>query len=102
MHIGGGPNDSGTKAPFVAAIDAHARDFESCAGLLEQPGVRGTFGIDLLVAADGGHPQTSNVRTVLSGEDFKKCMVSAFESVEFARPKHGKTKLSYSVRIEPR
>jgi hypothetical protein len=102
MHIGGGPNDPGTKAPFVAAIDAHAHDFESCVALLDQPGERGTFGIDLLVAAKGGHPATSNVRTVLSGDDFKKCMVAAFENVEFSRPKHGRTKLSYSLRIGSR
>jgi hypothetical protein len=102
MHIGGGPNDPGTKAPFVAAIDARVHDFEHCAALLDPSGAMGTFGIDLLVSAGGGHPQTSNVRTVLSGEDFKKCMVAAFQNVEFAHPKHGKTKLSYSVRIGPR
>jgi hypothetical protein len=100
MHIGGGPNDLATKAPFVEAIAAKKSDLERCAAELGAS-ARGTFGIDLLVEPNGGHPGTSNVRTVVGGDDFRKCMVAAFESVTFARPKHGRTKVSYSLRITP-
>ena len=101
MHVGGGPNDAATKAPFAAAIDAKAEDFRLCYSKIDSPGARGTFGIDLLVPAEGGHPATSNVRTALPGNAFRECMITAFESVEFARPKRGRTKLSYALRLEP-
>jgi hypothetical protein len=101
MHIGGGPNDAATKAPFEAAIGAKEEDFRLCYSRIDSPGARGTFGIDLLVPAEGGHPATSNVRTALPGSAFRECMITAFEGLVFARPKHGRTKLSYALRLEP-
>jgi hypothetical protein len=102
MHIGGGPNDATTKAPFIAALDAKVDAFERCYTQVETPGTRGTFGIDLLIPAEGGHPETSNVRTALSGDRFRSCMIAAFATAQFKPTKHGRTKLSYALRFEPR
>lgn len=101
MHIGGGPNDTTTKAPFAAAIDAKTDDFRRCYAKLDSPAARGTFGVDLMIPKAGGHPATSNVRTVLPGDVFRTCMTAVFESIDFARPKHGRTKLSYALRLGP-
>jgi hypothetical protein len=101
MHIGGGPNDASTKAPFTAAIDAKKDDFRRCYAQLGSPSASGTFGVDLMIATEGGHPATSNVRTALPGDVFRTCMIAAFEGIDFAPPKHGRTKLSYALRFEP-
>lgn len=101
LHIGGGPNDAPTKAPFLRAIAARFDDFRRCYEAIGVERASGTFGIDLLVPAGGGHAEASNPRTALPSADFKSCVVSAFESVEFGRPKHGATKLSYALRFDP-
>jgi hypothetical protein len=101
MHIGGGPNDAATKAPFAAAIDAKADDFRHCYAKVDSPSAHGTFGVDLLIPKEGGHAATSNVRTALPGDAFRACMRAVFESIDFARPKHGRTKLSYALRLGP-
>lgn len=100
MHIGGGPNDAATKAPFEHALaDAFGAVTECCASAACSSG---TFGLDLLVGKDGGRAQVSGVRTALP-EGPARCIESAFGAVQFATPRHGATKLSYSIRlIEPK
>jgi len=101
LHVGGGPNDAATKAPFETAIAKRFEDFQRCYAEIGKPAARGTFGIDLLVAATGGHPTTSKVRTALPGDAFRDCVALVFETVEFDPPKHGATKLSYALSFEP-
>jgi hypothetical protein len=101
LHIGGGPNDAATKGPFLRQLAAEFDSFRRCYSTVETPGARGTFGIDLLVPKEGGHAAASNPRTNLKGAAFHDCMVTAFESVSFERPKHGATKLSYALAFEP-
>ena len=100
MHIGGGPNDAATKAPFAAAIDAKADDVRRCYAKLVSPAA-GTFGLDLMIPTEGGHPAVSNVRTALPGDAFRACVIAVFESIDFAHPKHGRTKLSYALHLGP-
>ncbi len=57
----------------------------------------GTFGVDLLVPAAGGKAEVSEPRTAMRGEAFRECIVTAFEAVEFAPPKRGATRFSYSL-----
>jgi hypothetical protein len=101
LHIGGGPNDSATKAPFLRAVERRFDEFEQCYGKLGSVAAHGTFGIDLLVKASGGHPEASNPRTGMGEDEFRTCVVRAFEAIEFDPPKHGATKLSYALRFDP-
>lgn len=101
MHIGGGPNDAATKAPFEHAIAASFGELEGCYRSSAERGARGTFGIDLLVPKDGGRAEVTNPRTGLKGEGLTECLVAVFERIEFQTPRHGATKLSYSVRLSP-
>jgi hypothetical protein len=101
LHIGGGPNDKATKAPFERAIAKHFAELAECYAHLEKRGATGTFGIDLLVPATGGRATSSNARTALPGAAFRDCAVHVFETVDFDKPKLGATKLSYAVRFTP-
>jgi hypothetical protein len=98
MHVGGGPNDAATKAPFERAI---ARSFDDLARCHEAAHARaGTFGVDLLIGKDGGHATVSNPRTAIGDEAFRKCALGVFENVVFERPRRGPTTISYSVRFD--
>jgi hypothetical protein len=99
LHIGGGPNDAETKAPFLRAVEARFSDFLDCYRKSEDPGKGGTFGIDLHIARAGGKPHVEQPRTGMRGADFRSCVVSVFENVEFDKPKHGPTVISYSLRF---
>jgi hypothetical protein len=95
LHIGGGPNDAATKAPFKKAIEAAFDEFARCHERAETD--NGTFGVDLLVSAQGGKAEVSAPRTSMRGDAFRQCVVAAFGAVEFGAPKRGATRLSYSL-----
>jgi hypothetical protein len=101
LHIGGGPNDAATKAPFLRQIEPKFSEFARCYGLVESPSAHGTFGIDLLIAKGGGNPVTSNPRTSIKGADFRACVVNAFAAISFDPPRRGATKLSYALSFDP-
>jgi hypothetical protein len=101
LHVGGGPNDAVTKAPFLHAIERRFDAFKRCYGKIEKANVRGTFGIDLLIEKDGGHPKTSNSRTAMPGDEFRDCVSHVFETVQFDPPKRGATTISYALEFEP-
>jgi hypothetical protein len=98
MHVGGGANDPASKAPFLRALEARFPAFLECFRLVPEPGSGGTFGVDLRVAAAGGPPSVEEPRTVLGGDAFRSCMLSAFESVAF-EPTKKPVVISYSVRF---
>jgi len=99
LHIGGGPNDAETKAPFLSAVAERFPSFMDCYRKNEEPAQGGRFGVDLHVARGGGHPRIEQPRTSLRGAEFRACLGSVFESVDFKKPKHGPTTLSYSLRF---
>lgn len=99
LHIGGGPNDAETKAPFSSAIARHFPAFMACYRKSEDPAQGGRFGVDLHIARGGGRARLEQPRTALRGGDFRACLSQVFESVEFAPPKRGPTTLSYSLRF---
>ena len=99
LHIGGGPNDAETKAPFLSAIAERFPSFMDCYRKSEDPAQGGRFGVDLHIARAGGHPRIEQPRTSLRGPDFRACLSSVFESVDFKKPKQGPTTLSYSLRF---
>lgn len=100
LHVGGGPNDAATKAPFEHAIQKQFDDFKRCYGKIATPGAHGTFGIDLLIEKEGGHPKTSGSRTAMP-DTFRDCVAHVFETVVFDRPKLGATKISYALKFDP-
>lgn len=101
LHVGGGPNDAATKAPFERAIRRVFDDFKRCYAKIGAPGAKGTFGIDLHIDRAGGHPATSNARTALPGDEFRDCVQQTFETVSFDPPRLGPTTISYALRFDP-
>ena len=100
LHIGGGPNDADSKAPFLSAIAERFPSFMDCYRKNEDPAAGGRFGIDLHIARGGGHPRLEQPRTALRGADFRACLTSVFETVDFQKPKKGPTTISYSLRFQ--
>jgi hypothetical protein len=102
MHIGGGPNDATSKAPFKRAIEPHFEQFLACYREVEEPLKGGTFGVDLLVGREGGGAELRQPRTGMRGQAFRDCMLKALNAIEFERPPKGPTVVSYSVKFEVR
>ena len=99
LHIGGGPNDAETKAPFLTAVAERFPAFMDCYRKIEDPAQGGRFGIDLHIARGGGRAHLEQPRTTLRGPEFRACVSSAFESVDFQKPKRGPTTISYALRF---
>ncbi len=99
LHVGGGPNDSETKAPFARAIAERFPEFMNCYRKADEPAKGGRFGIDLHIARAGGHARLEQPRTAMHGQGFRECVVATFESVEFAKPARGPTTISYSLHF---
>ena len=102
MHVGGGKNDASEKAPIHRSVEPHMDDFKKCFAKASDQAKGGDFGLDLHIDHAGGKATTSHPRTALKGEGFKECMVSAFEAIDFEKPKGGTTTVSYSVRFTPK
>jgi len=73
----------------------------SRAAVLRSPDRGGDFGVDLLIPAEGGHATLSHPRTALEPQAFRDCVVAVFERIDFARPRNGRTTVSYSMRFTP-
>jgi len=99
LHIGGGPNDAGTKAPILAAIERHFDEIRLCYRRVKEPERGGSFGADLLIPLGGGHPVVRQTRTKLDGEGFVDCVTQALASVDFPAPKRA-TVVSYSMLFQ--
>jgi hypothetical protein len=102
MHIGGGPNDGVTKAPIASSVAPHFERFRACWSQVADPHHGGDFGVDLLIPAEGGRASVSHPRSRLGPDAFRDCVVHVFEEVDFAKPRGGRTTVSYSLRFEPR
>jgi hypothetical protein len=101
MHIGGGPNDAATKAPIAGSVAPHFDELRACWGQVGEPTRAGDFGVDLLIPADGGLARVSNARTSLGPDAFRDCVLHVFGQIDFARPRTGRTTVSYSLRFTP-
>jgi hypothetical protein len=99
LHIGGGPNDEASRAPFQAAVGRHFDELRGCYRLVDEPEQGGVFGVDLRIPREGGKPTIQAKRTAMGGEKFRQCVVDVFSSVEFEPPPRGPTVISYSVRF---
>jgi hypothetical protein len=99
LHVGGGPNDADTKAPFQRAVAERFPAFLDCYRKNEDPEKGGRFGVDLHIARGGGHPRLEPPRTAMRGPEFRACVSAAFESVEFDKPKLGPTTISYALHF---
>ncbi|MEO8921020.1 MAG: hypothetical protein ABI488_26630 [Polyangiaceae bacterium] len=99
LHVGGGPNDADTKAPFMRAVAERFPQFMDCYRKNEDPAKGGRFGIDLHIPRAGGHPSVEQPRTAMHGPEFRACVSRVFESVAFQKPTHGSTTISYSLHF---
>ncbi len=99
LHVGGGPNDADTKAPFIRAIAERFPQFMDCYRKNDDPAKGGRFGIDLHIPRAGGHPRVEQPRTAMHGPEFRACVSNVFESVAFLKPTHGATTISYSLHF---
>lgn len=100
MHVGGGPYDEPTKEPMKRSVEPRFPDLARCWKHVMKPAPT-DFGVDLVIEATGGRARVSNPRTSVTSEGFVPCVVAFFESVDFQKPKNGKTVVSYSVRFTP-
>lgn len=100
MHVGGGPYDEPTKEPIKRSVEPHFADLARCWRHVTKPHPT-DVGVDLVIEGAGGRARVSNPRGVSEGEGFGPCVVAFFESIDFERPKNGKTVVSYSVRFTP-
>lgn len=98
LHIGGGPNDAHTKAPFIDAIAPHFGAFAQCYETAQGKKAV-TVSTDLLVSAAGGAAEVGEIRTGFKDGNFVDCVRNVFASVTFAAPKLGATRFSYSLQI---
>jgi hypothetical protein len=98
LHIGGGPNDDASKAPFLRAIEPHRDAFRACFVKVEEPEKGGTFGVDLSIGRGGGKAEVRQPRTGMKGTEFRKCVIEAFEQIVFEKPAKGPTVISFSIR----
>jgi hypothetical protein len=101
MHIGGGPNDAETKAPIATSVTPHFDELRACWAHVGDPMRAGDFGVDLLIFAEGGLARVSNARTSLGPDAFRDCVLHVFGQIDFARPRTGRTTVSYSLRFTP-
>ena len=104
MHIGGGPdaNSDENKAPIRESVAPHFDAFRRCWALVGDDKAKGDVGVDLLIPKEGGKvKKVDNMRTTFKSAPFKECVVAAFESFEFKKPRTGLTKVSYSLRFVP-
>ena len=101
MHIGGGPNDAVTKEPIRRSVEPHFDELRRCFAKADDLHKGGTFSIDLRIERQGGKAAVSHPRTVVKGKAFEACVVRVFESIDFLKPKGGKTVVSYSLRFTP-
>ena len=101
MHIGGGPNDAETKAPIGTSVSPHFGELRACWSQVSDPAKGGDFGIDLLIPAEGGLAAVSHPRTAIHPDAFRDCVVDVFSKIVFARPRTGRTTVSYSLRLTP-
>jgi hypothetical protein len=102
MHIGGGPNDAVTKAPIARSVSSHLGELGDCWTKVDDPARGGSFGVDLLIPAEGGRAAVSHPRTALRGDAFRDCVVGVLAAVDFERPRGGRTTVSYSLEFAPR
>jgi hypothetical protein len=101
MHIGGGPNNSETKEPVARSIAPHFDELRACWAAVDNAGRGGDLGVDLLIPAEGGRAKVSHPRTAIRPDAFVACVVSVLEQIDFARPRGGRTTVSYSLRFAP-
>jgi hypothetical protein len=107
MHIGGGPNDDETKAPIARSVAPHLADMGGCFAATDGHGDVDLrrhpveFGVDLTIEAAGGKAGVANPRTTWRNAAFVHCVVDIFKTVDFERPRTGRSIVSYSVRFTP-
>jgi hypothetical protein len=101
MHVGGGPYDEPTKEPMKRSVEPRFPDLAKCWSLVAAHPASADVGVDLVIEASGGRAKVSNPRASVTGEGFVPCVVAFYESVDFLKPKNGKTVVSYSVRFTP-
>ncbi|MDB4996349.1 MAG: uncharacterized protein JWM74_3781 [Myxococcaceae bacterium] len=102
MHVGGGPYDEITKEPMKRSVEPHFGELTRCWTHVTSAPHPADMGVDLVIEAAGGHARVSNPRTQIQGEGFVPCVLAFFESIDFEKPRNGKTVVSNSVRFTPK
>lgn len=100
MHIGGGPNDTVTKAPIKRSVEPHFDAFKICFGKADEQ-KQGDVSVDLKIQAAGGKAALTKYKSAIKGEAFESCVKDTFAQIDFEKPKGGATVVSYSLRFTP-
>lgn len=100
MHIGGGPNDSETKAPIKTSVEPHFDTIKRCYAKADEQ-KQGDVSLDLKIDRAGGKAEVQKFKSGIPGEAFKDCLTVLFTAIDFKKPKTGTTIVSYSLRFTP-
>jgi hypothetical protein len=57
------------------------------------------LGVDLRIPAPGGKAQLRELRSAEKSAAFRSCVQDVFAEIEFQKPLHGETVVSYSLRF---
>lgn len=99
IHIGGGPNDDATKEPIRKSVQPHFDLFRRCWATVD--GQKGDVSVELRIEKDGGKARVRPNQTTFKSKEFNECVIKAFESIDFLKPRTGTTVLNYSLRFTP-
>jgi hypothetical protein len=102
LRVIGDERDEPNRQRIVQLLEQSFPSFRRCYPLAHNSGINATFGIDLYVAKGGGPGKVQQVRTRLSGAEFRECMEQAFRKIRFKPPKKGVAVIvSYSLLFKP-
>lgn len=102
LHVAGPANEERNRRRLVAAFERHFGAFRRCHALAVPHVQNASFGVDLLIPAQGGKATVRQTRTRIAGGEFRSCMHRALQAIHFeplptARPEI----VSYSVLFKP-
>lgn len=98
LHVAGPASAEENRKRLVRTFERHFSAFQRCHPLAGAHTQNASFGVDLLVPAQGGQPVVRQTRTRLGGSEFRACMHRAFEAIRFEAPPTARPEIvSYSV-----
>ncbi len=102
LHVAGPANREENRRKLVAVFERRFDAFRRCYPLAHPHADNASFGVDLLIPAQGGKPALRQTRTRLRGAEFKACMHRVFEAISFDPPPTSRSEIiSYSVLFKP-
>jgi hypothetical protein len=102
LHLAAPANQAATRKRLLAQFERNFGAFRRCHADAPAHAYNASFGVDLLVPAEGGRAKVRQTRTRLSGTAFRACMERAFHAMVFDPPPTARPEMvSYSLLFRP-